>query len=213
MISAPAISNRSVRTRAFTGAALFLALAFLTSGCAARGHIASPVEISKLKATNGLSASGKLTLSGPRGRFSARVVFGVAVNDSLRIEIPGGAGLRFLLIAHDGKLRADLPEDDAMFEGAASSAVMQDLFGIDLAPRDLVAALVGSPPADLAVDWRFEKDSPVQVTMQKGEDAKLSITLDSPELSPPPATAFAFGPPRRESWTLRQMSDRLGLVR
>ena len=154
-----------------------------------------------------------MTLSSPRGSFSARVVFGVAASDSLRIEIPGGSGLRFLLICNDGRLRADLPEDDAMFEGVATGEVMNELFGIDLAPKDLIAALLGSAPPSLRVDWRFDRSKPAHVSMAKSTVARLSLALDDPETSAPSATAFVFGPPRENRWTLQQMSERLGLKR
>ncbi|MEO5763031.1 MAG: hypothetical protein ABIR28_12045 [Vicinamibacteria bacterium] len=206
MILGPAFGSAS---RAAIGA-LLVSFAL---GCAVRGHIASPDEMAQLQKTSGLSASGKLTLSGPKGRFSARVVFGLTKPASLRIEIPAGTGLRFLLVARDGKLRAELPGDDAMFEGPATSAVMKDLFGIDLSPADLVAAVLGAPPSTLNVSWRFDKTQPSLVTMRGADSTKFAIALDDPSVEPPPATAFAFGPPRGQSWTIEQMSVRLGLRR
>jgi hypothetical protein len=190
-----------------------LVLALLASACAARGHVATPDEVLRLQQSGGLSATGRITLSGPRGRFSARLVFGVAAPDSLRIEIPAGDGLRFLLVAKDGSLRAELPQDDAMFEGPATSAVMNRLFGIDLDPRDLVAALLGSPPETIKVGWRFESTRPTQMTIHGSNHTRLSVTLDDPDLQAPREEAFQFGPPRRRSWTLQEMSDRLGLRR
>ena len=97
-------------------------LAMSLSGCAARGHIATPGEMALLRATDGLSSAGRITLEGPGGKVSARVVFGVARPDSLRIEIPAGTGLRFLLVSKEGRLRAVLPGDDAMLEGPATPA-------------------------------------------------------------------------------------------
>ncbi len=197
-----------MRTRA-AGVLLSLAL----GACAARGHIATPDEVERLQQASGLSASGRITLSGPQGRFSAGVVFGVARPDFLRIEIPAGTGLRFLLVAKDGRLRADLPGDDAMFEGPGTAEVMNSLFGIDLEPRDLVGALLGTPPATMNVGWRFEGTLPAQITILGSNATKLSLTLDDPETESPAAQAFEFGPPRRHLWTLRDMSERLGLRR
>ncbi|MEO8359332.1 MAG: hypothetical protein ABI672_04820 [Vicinamibacteria bacterium] len=194
-------------------AALGVLLMAFASGCAVRGHIASPDEMAQLHKASGLSAAGKLTLFGPRGRFSARVVFGLTKPASLRIEIPAGTGLRFLLVAHDGKLRAELPGDDAMFEGSATSGVMKDLFGIDLSPADLVASVLGAPPSTLNVSWRFDKSQPSLVTIRGSDHTELVVALDDPSVEPPPATAFAFGPPRGQSWSIEQMSDRLGLRR
>lgn len=167
--------------------------------------------MAQLRQGSGLSSSGRITLSSPQGRFSARVVFGVARPDSLRIEIPAGTGLRFLLVARDGALRADLPGDDAMFEGPGTSEVMNGLFGIDLRPKDLVDAILGSPPRSLRVGWRFERSAPSQVTIHGSNATKLSLTLDDAEIEPPADKAFEVGPPRLHSWTLREMSDRLGL--
>ena len=182
--------------------------------CATRGHIATPAERALLREGGGLSAAGRITLTGPRGRFSARVVFGVARPDLLRIEIPAGTGLRFLLVTRGGALRADLPEDDAMFEGAATSEVMNSLFGIELSPEDLVGAILGlatrSPQRSA---WRFERSLPSQVTIRGSNDTSLTLNLDEPEIGSPRSQAFDFGPPRARVWTLGQMSDRLGLTR
>ena len=94
---------------------LTLLAALWTSACAARGHIATPAEVALLRETPGLSASGQITLKGPGGRFATKVVMGVARPDSLRIEIPDGGGLRFLLVCRNGRLRADLPRDGVAF--------------------------------------------------------------------------------------------------
>lgn len=181
--------------------------------CAARGHIATPEEMARLREATGLVTSGKISLEGPAGRFSTRVVLGVARPDSLRIEIPAGAGLRFLLVARDGLLRADLPQDDAMFEGPGTSEVMDRLFGIEVEPKSLVAAILGSPPEAFTADWRFDRARPVRITLKDGKGSKLTLTLEDPETEAPPLGAFTFGPARRESWTLEEMSSRLGLKR
>ena len=188
-------------------------LGLALGGCAARGHIATPAEVGRLQQAMGLSASGRITLSGPQGRFSAGVVFGVARPDLLRIEIPAGAGLRFLLVAKNGRLRADLPGDDAMFEGPGTAEVMNSLFGIDLEPKDLVGALLGTPPETMNVGWRFEKTRPARVTILGSNATRLSLTLDEAETESPAAQAFEFGPPRGRRWTLPEMSERLGLRR
>ena len=181
--------------------------------CAARGHVATPEEMARLREAKGLATSGRITLEGPGGRFSTRVVIGVARPDSLRIEIPAGAGLRFLLVAKDGRLRADLPQDDAMFEGPGTSEVMDRLFGIDVEPKSLVAAILGSPPEAFSADWRFDHSQPVRITLRDLRGSKLTLTLDDPETEAPAERAFTFGPARRESWTLKEMSGRLGLKR
>lgn len=182
-------------------------------GCAARGHIATPVELATLRQAKGLSASGRLTLSGPRGKATARVIFGAAPPDSLRVEIPSGASLRFLLVTRGGRLRADLPPDNAMFEGPATAATMKDLFGIDLAPEDLVAALLGSPPRTVAGLWRFERSRPSELTLTGADGTKLKLTLDDPSTDAVSDQAFAFGPARPQSLSRAEMSRRLGLVR
>ena len=183
------------------------------SGCAARGHIATPGEMALLRATDGLSSAGRITLEGPGGKVSARVVFGVARPDSLRIEIPAGTGLRFLLVSKEGRLRAELPGDDAMFEGPATPEVMNGLFGIDLSPRDLVGAILGSPPGSLNVSWRFERSRPSQMIISGSNNTRLTLSVEDPDVRAPGARAFDFGPPRRSNWTLSEMSDRLGLVK
>lgn len=181
--------------------------------CAARGRVATPYDMALLEKTDGLSSAGRITLAGPRGKFSSRVVFGVARPDSLRIEIPGPTGLRFVLVARDGRLRAHLPGDDAMFEGSATAEVMSGLFGIDLSPRELVGAILGSPSGSLGVSWRFEASRPLQMTLRGSNDTRLTLDLDDPEILAPRPEAFDFGPSRARAWSLREMSDRLGLTR
>jgi hypothetical protein len=100
-----------------------------------------------------------------------------------------------------------------MFEGPATRDTMDDLFGIDIEPEDLAGALLGSPPRNMTVTWRFDRDLPAQVILGGSKAGKLSLTLDNPEVEPPPARAFFFGSPRGRSLTLREMSDRLGLKR
>ena len=188
-------------------------IAMSLTACAARGHIATPGEVALLENTGGLSSAGRITLEGPKGKFSARVVFGVARPDSLRIEIPAGTGLRFLLVAKGGRLRADLPGDDAMYEGPATTEVMNGLFGIALTPSDLVGAILGSPPESLSVSWRFDRSLPAQTSIRGANDTRLTLSLDEPEVRSPTPQAFDFGPPRARAWSLREMSDRLGLTR
>jgi hypothetical protein len=200
---------------AFRGTRRLLALGAvaISAGCAARGHVATPQEIAVLKEATGLSASGRLSLNGPGGRFSARLIFGVARPGSLRIEIPAGTGLRFLLIAREGRLRAELPQDDAMYEGPGTSAVMKALFGIEIDPQDLVGAILGSPPETLRVGWRFDRTGPSGITLFGPNQTRLSLKLEDPEIQAPGPAAFAFGPPRRERLTLPEMSVRLGLAK
>ncbi len=192
---------------------MVLLAAWSAVACAARGHIATPEEMARLGEISGLATSGKITLEGPAGRFSTPVVLGVARPDSLRIEIPAGAGLRFLLVAKDGRLRADLPQDNAMFEGPGTSEVMDRLFGIDVEPKSLVAAILGNPPPAFSVDWRFDRARPVRITLRDAKGSRLTLTLDDPETEAPAERAFGFGPARGESWTLEEMSNRLGLKR
>jgi len=141
------------------------------------------------------------------------VVFGVARPGSLRIEIPSGTGLRFLLVAKDGRLRADLPGEDAMFEGPGTMEVMDRLFGVELKPEDLVGALLGDPVESVRVVWRFDRALPAHVAIERANGSRLSLTLDDPEMDAPSEQAFSFGPPRLQSWTIGEMSDHLGLVR
>jgi hypothetical protein len=141
------------------------------------------------------------------------LVFGAARPDFLRIEIPAGTGLRFLLVTGNGELRADFPEDDATFKGLGTKEVMSELFGIELSPADMVSAILGSPPPPLSVRFRFERGLPVQLIIRDARDAQLTMSLDEGEMSPPGPEAFEFPSPRARAWTLKEMSTRLGLHR
>ena len=100
-----------------------------------------------------------------------------------------------------------------MYEGPATTEVMDRLFGIDLSPRDLVGAILGPPPESLRVSWRFERSRPAQMTIRGSNDTRLTLSLDDPEIESPRGRAFDFGPPRARAWSLPEMSDRLGLTR
>lgn len=197
----------------FLARSLLLLAALWASGCAARGHIATPAEVALLRESTGLAASGQITLKGPGGRFGTRVVLGMARPDSLRIEIPDGVGLRFLLVCRNGTLRADLPREGVVFEGPAKREVMFALFGIDLDPEALVSAILGAAPDGFAVRWRFERSMPTQVTIEGPDATQLSLTLDDPEIASPPARAFESGSIRGRRVSIDEMSDRLGLRR
>ena len=192
---------------------LTLLAALWASACAARGHIATPAEIALLRETPGLSASGQITLKGPRGRIGTKVVLGVARPDSLRIEIPEGGGLRFLLVCRNGLLRAELPGDRVTFEGLANREVMERLFGIDIDPEALVSAILGASPDNFTVRWRFDRSLPALVTIEGRDGSTISLRLDDPEIAAPPARAFESGPLRGTRISLGEMSDRLGLRR
>ena len=100
-----------------------------------------------------------------------------------------------------------------MFEGPGTTEVMNLLFGIDLEPKDLVNAILGSPAESLNVGWRFERTLPVQVTIRGSNATRLTLSLDEAEVQLPRSQAFDFGPPRGSAWTIREMADRLGLTR
>ena len=62
--------------------------------------------------------------------------------DSLRIEIPAGPASASFWCPGTGGFARTFRGDDAMFEGPATREVMDGLFGIDLAPDDLVGAIL-----------------------------------------------------------------------
>ena len=198
--------------RAAFGLSLLLAALGPLAGCAARGHVATPAEMAGLRASSGLTASGKITLRGPRGRFSTRVLFGVDRAGSLRLEIPAGAGLRFLLVCRGDRLRAELPQEGASYEGEASAEVMSRLFGIDLAPRDLANAILGEAAAEVDARWRFDRGQPAALSLRRGETS-LPLTLADPETEAPGPDAFALRPIQGALLSLDDMAARLGLTR
>ena len=193
--------------------AALIAFAVLAAGCAARGHVATPDELALLREASGLSASGKITLSGPGGRFSTRMLIGVAKPDLVRLEIPAGTGLRFRLITNGETLLADLPGEAVFFRGASSRGVLEALFGVEIEPRDLVAAVLGNQPTDFRTAWRFDRALPVHMKIDGREGRALAMSLDDTELAAPSAEAFVVDPPRSSPVSLEEMSSRLGLRR
>ena len=190
-----------------------LGVAFAAAGCAARGRIANPSEVRELQQAGGLSASGQLTLSGPSGRIRTRVVLGMARPDALRIEIPAGASLRFLLTTNDGQLSAVLPLEGVRYDGEASPMVMSTLFGIDFGPQALVASALGGTDPGLDASWRFDRGAPSEIVLTGRSGGSLKLALDDVELVPPPPMAFRPSESGALSVSLDEMSRRLGLRR
>jgi hypothetical protein len=82
------------------------------------------------------SAELRVTLKGPDLRGRATLLAGFRRPDRLRLELPGPGGARLIVVVHGEHLAAVFPRERAVFEGAATPAVLGEVTGVALsAPR------------------------------------------------------------------------------
>jgi hypothetical protein len=133
----------------------------------------------------------KLSGAGLRGRASTLVAF--RRPDSLRVEVPGPGGLRMLAVARDGELMALFPGERAVYRADATERTFEELFGVRLAPSDVMDLLVGAQPAaatSVKVWWGTRWPERVDARIEGG--GKLDMRVEDPEGAPVPDAAFVF---------------------
>jgi len=83
-------------------------------------------------------------------RLRVKLLAGLAAPDAIRLEAvaPFGAPV-FILASASGDATLLLPRDDRVLTGAAPSAMLQALAGIEVTPASLRRLLAGCPPDDV----------------------------------------------------------------
>jgi hypothetical protein len=171
-------------------------LAALGAACATAARVPSADIVLGARSASSYSATVRVDLRGPEIRGRARVFLGFRRPDALRIELPGPAGPRLLVVAREGALVAVFPAERAVFTGAATAPEMESLFGVALTPAELADLLVGQGPARLGryeVLWGATLPREVRATFPGG--ARLIAKVEDAEMNPRlPATAFEAPP-------------------
>jgi hypothetical protein len=178
------------------GPGVVCVLAALGTACASASRVPSADILERARDTSTYSATVRVDLRGPDIRGRARVFLGFRRPDALRIELPGPAGPRLLVVAREGALVAVFPAERAVFTAAATAPEMESLFGVALTPTELADLLVGQGPARLEryeVLWGAALPREVRATFPGG--ARLTAWVEDPDRNPRlPATAFEAPP-------------------
>jgi hypothetical protein len=192
---APAIVRRQFRPRA-----LALLAALPAAACASLGPAAAPDVAAAARASSSYAAELRVRLDGPelRARTAALVAF--RRPDGLRVEIPGPAGPRLVVVARGGRLFAVFASERAVFEGGAGPAELEQLLGIGLSPEEMMDLLVGvgsSRLSEYRVGWGPRLPSRVEARLPDG--GRLRVTIKQPEagvalrdeaFAPPPHAGY-----------------------
>jgi hypothetical protein len=168
-----------------------LAAAFC-SGCAS-ARLPPPAAREEVRQTPVLRARIRVSVRGPDGRGHATVLVGFARPDSLRLEIPGPAGARIVVVAREGRLTAVFPPQRAVYLGRASAADLEAVLGVGLAPDEIMDLLVGAPSPRIASPRvRWGERFPKRVAGRLPDGTSLDIRVREVEaLQALPPAAFA----------------------
>jgi hypothetical protein len=172
----------------------------LAMACASAARVPSADVVESARAASTYSAMLRVELRGPEIRGRARALLGFRRPDALRIELPGPAGPRLLVVAREGTLVAVFPAERAVFTALATAPQMEALFGVALTPVELGDLLVGIAPARLEryqALWGRTLPREVRATFPGG--ARLTARVEDAEMNPR-LSAAAFEVPPHEGF-------------
>jgi hypothetical protein len=186
--------------RAGPAAAAIAVSTVVLAACAGHFRPATPGAAAALREAGTYSAAVRVSVGGRilRGRASAVIAW--RRPGSLRVEVAGPTGARLVAVAHDDRLTAVFPADQAVYRGAATREAFRDVLGLSLGPADVIDLLSGVAPAsvrDYRADWG--PIAPLRVEGRLQDGARLGVHIDEPEVgaaipdaafAPPPAPGY-----------------------
>lgn len=192
--SAPPVGCAAASARRRRASAL-VALALLSSACATFS-VPSPEVVARARAVETYSARLRVALRGPELRARTRVLLAFRRPDSLRIELPGPAGVRLVAVARKGRLAAVFPGERAVFESLATPEELAGLLGVALSPAEIMDLLVGAPSPRLqAYQARWGPALPREIEARLPDGARLEVGVEEPDAGAPlPDRAFEDPP-------------------
>ncbi len=190
-----------------------LGLTLLSLGCAT-AYLPPPTAIlDRARATRSYSARLRVKLEGPDLRARTQALIAFRRPDAIRLEIPGGVGLRLVAVIRHGELTAVFPGERAVFRGPAEPAEMLALLGVELSPQELMDLLVGVPSPRLrGYRARWGEALPRDVKVVLPDGALLELKIEDPETDLP-FSPSVFEPPRHEGFRRVQAAEARGLWR
>jgi len=167
-----------------------------------------PPEVpTRARASATYRASVRFSIAGPELRGRGRAVLAFERPDRLRVEVPGLTGLRLVAVLRDGSLLAVFPADRAVFHAAANTAALQALFGLALAPNEMMDILVGAPTSSLrSYSARWGPALPRAIDATLADGTRLRLQVEAPEKDVPIPEA-AFDPPPHEAYRVVDASE------
>ena len=169
-------------------------------GCATAGLPPPASVVERAAAAHSYSGRLRVTLNGPELRGRAAVLVGFRRPGALRIEIPGPAGARLMVVARGDELVAVFPGERAVFRGRATAAGLFDLLGIALSPAEVMDLLVGAPSPrvrEYRVRWGPAVPRQLEATLPDGGRLKVTVESATPDADIPDA---AFAEPAHDGY-------------
>lgn len=179
-----------------------LAVAALASAGCATGFTPPPSGAAeRARAERSFSAVLRVSLKGPEFRARTRALVAFRRPDGLRVEVPGPAGgTRVVAVTRDGRLTAVFPDDRAVFRADADEKSFASLFGLALAPGEVMDLLVGTPSPRLKTyhaGWGPSLPRRIAATLPDGarlevtvEDAGTGVELGAAAFEEPPNAGY-----------------------
>lgn len=181
-------------------AALALAGVALQAAACASAKLPPPEVLTRARASATYSASVRFSVSGPDVRARGRAVLAFERPDRLRVEVPGPTGLRLVAVLRGRALVAVFPTDRAVFRDEATAAALQALFGLSLAPGEIMDVLVGAPPSSLRsyrARWGAALPRSIDATLADGTHLKVDVEAADRDVGVPDA---AFDAPAHDAY-------------
>jgi len=208
--------DRSPRTRDTgqrLGVSVWLCLTLLSLGCAT-SYLPPPTAVlDRARATRSYSARLRVNLWGPDLRARTQALIAFRRPDAIRLEIPGGVGLRLVAVIRQGELIAVFPGEQAVFRGPAEPAELLALLGVELSPQELMDLLVGVPSPRLrSYQARWGEALPREVKAVLPDGSQLELKIEDPETGTP-FSSRVFEPPRHDGFRRVQAAEARGLWR
>jgi hypothetical protein len=139
-------------------------------------------------------------LHGPELRARTRALIAFDRPQRLRVEVPGPAGARFVLVARGPELVAVFPAERAVYRGGTSSAELEALLGVALVPAEIMDVLVGRAPERLVsyrAWWGERLPERIEAHLQDGarlelrvRDVEAGLPLPGAAFEPPPSDGY-----------------------
>jgi hypothetical protein len=140
----------------------------------------------------------QVNLKGPQGRAKGTILIAFARADRLRVELPGSAGARMILVTRGEQLAAVFPGERAYYAGAAEAATFETILGVALAPPAIMDLLLGRGSDSVTIhSIRQGAVAPRHVAGRLRDGTRIALSIQDATINPALAPqAFEFVAPR-----------------